>query len=62
MDNLRMVVAFVGGVLLIGVAGIVYLASQGAAIPDVLVAVTSGALTGLVGLLVPARTRGGGQG
>ena len=54
-SNMSMVVMFVGAVLLLGVAGIVALAWQGHPIPDVLQNVTVGALTGLVGLLVPAR-------
>jgi hypothetical protein len=56
MSNLNMVIAFVGGVLLIGVLGIVWLATQGQPVPDVLQNITVGALTGLVGLLVPSRT------
>lgn len=50
-----MVIGFVGGVLLLSVVGIVVLAWGGSAIPDVLQNVAIGALTGLVGLLVPNR-------
>lgn len=48
------VVSFVGVTLLGGLAGIVMLSAMERTIPDVLQNVTIGALTGLVGLLVPA--------
>lgn len=53
---LRMVIAFIGLVLLTCVIGIIALAWQGQPIPDVLQNIGVGALTGLVGVLVPSRT------
>ena len=50
----RLVIGFVGLVLLGALVGIILLASQGNPIPDVLQNIAVGALTGLVGLLVPA--------
>lgn len=50
----RLVIGFVGLVLLLSVVGIVWLATQGQPVPDVLQNIAVGALTGLVGLLVPA--------
>ncbi len=55
MTSIRLVVGFVGVTLLAGLTGIVVLAANGQAVPDVLQNVTVGALTGLVGLLVPAK-------
>lgn len=55
MNNIRAVVYFVGLTLLASLAGIVLLATQGQPIPDVLQNIAVGSLTGLVGLLVPAR-------
>lgn len=52
MNNLTIVIVFVGGVLVLGLAGIVGLSLTDHAIPDVLQNVTVGALTALVGLLV----------
>ena len=52
---LRLVIAFVGVTLLGSLAGIDYLSAQGGTIPDVLQNVAVGSLTGLVGLLVPAK-------
>lgn len=51
---IRLVIAFVGCTLLAALVGIVILAGQGHTVPDVLQNVAVGALTGLVGLLVPA--------
>ena len=53
--NTRAVVYFVGFTLLASLVGIVVLATQGQPIPDVLQNIAVGSLTGLVGLLVPAR-------
>lgn len=53
---LRMVIGFIGTVLLVCVVGIIYLAATGHPVPDVLQNVTIGALTGLVGVLVPSRS------
>lgn len=50
----RLVIGFVGITLLAALIGIIVLASKGLGIPDVLQNVAVGALTGLVGLLVPA--------
>lgn len=55
MNNLKMVVAFVGAVLVLSVVGVVLLALQGVPIPDVLQNIAVGSLTGLVGLLVTPR-------
>jgi hypothetical protein len=55
MNNLRMVIGFVGTVLVLGLCGVVLLALNGMPIPDVLQNIVVGALTGLVGLLVPSR-------
>jgi H+/Cl- antiporter ClcA len=56
---IRLVIGFVGLTLLGALVGIVVLASQDHSIPDVLQNLAVGALTGLVGLLVPAgRTAG----
>lgn len=52
MTPTRMVVLLVGVVLLVSVLGIIVLAMQGKATPDVLQNVAVGSLTGLVGLLV----------
>lgn len=63
MSNVRIVVVFVGITLLATVSGIIVLswgAGGGRPIPDILQNIASGALAGLIGLLVPAR--GGGQG
>lgn len=54
---IKLVIAFVGVTLLGAVAGIVVLAVQAIAIPDVLQNIAVGAMTGLVGLLVPAAGR-----
>lgn len=51
---IRLVIGFVGLTLLGALAGIVVLAAQAHNIPDVLQNIAVGALTGLVGLLVPA--------
>lgn len=56
---LRLVIGFVGGVLLVSTGGIIVLAATGHTIPDVLQNIAVGALTGLVGLLVPAGRSGG---
>lgn len=56
MTPTRMVVALIGAVLLLSVVGIIVLATRGNPIPDVLQNVAVGSLTGLVGLLVPARS------
>ena len=61
MNNVRIVVVFVGVTLLSSVAGIIALSSGwggGRPIPDILQNIASGALAGLIGLLVPARTGG----
>lgn len=54
MTPVRLVIALVGITLLGALLGIVLLALQGQPIPDVLQNIAVGALTGLVGLLVPA--------
>lgn len=51
---IRLVIAFVGVTLFGALVGIVVLAARGQTVPDVLQNVAVGALTGLVGLLVPA--------
>lgn len=53
---LRMVIAFIGAVLIACVVGIVVLSATDHGVPDVLQNVAVGALTGLVGVLVPSRT------
>ena len=53
----RMIVALVGLVLLISVAGIITLSLQEKPPPDVLVALVSAALGGLTGLLAPTPKR-----
>lgn len=53
-----MVIIAVATTLVLAVVGIVALALTDNAIPDVLQNVAVGALTGLVGLLVPTRARG----
>lgn len=53
---LRMVIGFIGAVLLACVVGIVVLSATDHTVPDVLQNVAIGALTGLVGVLVPSRT------
>lgn len=50
----RLVVALVGGLALVALVGIIALAWTGSPVPDVLQNIAIGALTGLVGLLVPA--------
>lgn len=57
-NPLALVIGFVGATLLGSLVGIVLLALNAQPIPDVLQNVAVGALTGLVGLLVPAG-RGG---
>ena len=54
MPPLKLVVAVIGAVLVVAVLGIIALAATGKSTPDVLQNVAVGALTGLVGLLVPA--------
>lgn len=54
----RLVILFVGLTLLGSLAGIVVLALNAQPIPDVLQNVAVGAMTGLVGLLVPAGRSG----
>lgn len=51
---IRLVIGFVGITLLAALVGIVVLAAQANPVPDVLQNIAVGALTGLVGLLVPA--------
>ena len=58
MTNIRMVIGFVGATLLVCVAGILWLAGTGNTVPDILQNIASGALAGLIGLLVPAREAG----
>lgn len=58
MSSLRLVIGFVGITLLGGLFGITLLALNDHPIPDVLQNITVGALTGLVGLLVPAGRSG----
>ncbi len=53
----RMIVASVGLVLLISVAGIITLSLQEKPAPEVLVALVSAALGGLTGLLAPTPKR-----
>lgn len=57
MNNppLRLVVAILGVVLVVSVAGVIGLAVTGIAVPDVLQNIAVGTLTGLVGLLVQTR-------
>lgn len=57
----RLVIGFVGFTLLGSLAGIVLLALNAQPIPDVLQNVAVGALTGLVGLLVPAGRSASGE-
>lgn len=54
MTPTRLVILLVGLVLVIAVLGIVLLAVNTQPVPDVLQNIAVGALTGLVGLLVPA--------
>lgn len=56
--SLALVIGFVGATLLGSLLGIVLLALNAQPVPDVLQNIAIGALTGLVGLLVPAG-RGG---
>lgn len=58
MTHLKFVIGILGAVLLAAVVGIIMLASQEKAIPDVLQNIGVGALTGLVGVLVPSRSAG----
>lgn len=51
----RLVVALVGGTLVLCVGGIIALTGFERTVPDILENVTVGALTGLVGLLATAR-------
>lgn len=55
---LQLVIGFVGITVLAGLAGIIVLAANAQPVPDVLQNVTVGALTGLVGLLVPSGRAG----
>ena len=55
--NLKLVVLFIGGVLILATLGITFLAATAHSIPDVLQNLAVGSLTGLVGLLVPTKTR-----
>jgi hypothetical protein len=52
MKNITLVVMFVGFALLLDMVGITVLSVQNHPIPDILIAIGSGSLTGLVGLLV----------
>lgn len=59
MSNVRLAVLFLGVTLLGCVAGIIALSSGwggGRPIPDILQNIGSGALAGLIGLLVPSRS------
>jgi hypothetical protein len=61
MTNVRLAVIFLGITLLACVTGIIALSSgagSGRPVPDILQNIASGALAGLIGLLVPARTGG----
>ena len=58
MTNVRLAVLFLGVTLVGCVLGIIALswgAGSGRPIPDILQNIASGALAGLIGLLVPAR-------
>lgn len=55
MTNLRLVITFLGVALLLDLGLMGYLAAQQLSIPDVLVAVGTGALGALGTLLVPTR-------
>lgn len=55
MTSTRLVVLAVAAALLLAISGIIGLAALDQAVPDVLQNVAVGALTGLVGLLVPTR-------
>lgn len=55
--NTRLVVLVVGAALLCSVIGIVVLAVTSHTTPDVLQNIAVGSLTGLVGLLVPAKEK-----
>lgn len=52
MTMLKYVVIIIGGVLTLCVVGIILLAMQGSAIPDVLQNIAVGSLTALAGILV----------
>lgn len=54
---IRLVIAAVFLIGLLSLGGVIVLAAQGMNVPDVLPTVTVAALTGLVGLLVPAGGR-----
>lgn len=55
MSNVRLAVIFLGLTLLGCLFGIIGLSWDGRPIPDILQNIASGALAGLIGLLVPAR-------
>lgn len=52
MTNARLVITFLGAVLVMSVAGLIWLAHDGVSAPDVLVALPSGALGALSAFLV----------
>lgn len=54
---IKLVIGFVGLTLLVALGGIIVLAVTDHSTPDVLQNIAIGALTGLVGLLVPAGGR-----
>lgn len=58
MTHLKFVIGILGAVLLACVIGIIVLAANERTIPDVLQNIGVGALTGLVGVLVPSRSAG----
>lgn len=50
--NLKLAISFVGTIAILALGGVIYLTAIDHSIPDVLVATTSGSLTGLIGLMV----------
>ena len=54
---IRLLLCFVGLTLLVATGGVILLALNEQAVPDVLQNIAVGALTGLVGLLVPSSGR-----
>lgn len=52
MTNARLVILFLGCVLLLSVTGLIWLSHDGISVPDVLVALPSGALGALSAFLV----------
>ncbi len=54
MSNIRLVIVFLGFVLILSLCLIAWLLSNDKSIPDVFVATAAGSLGGLTGILTPA--------